>query len=171
MSAGGDQDEVRLAANMLADLPEDPLSSSTTRRHSSSIGETSDPRRQSFSRRKSLSVHREKITDIADPLRMTAADDVFSGEVDCLSLSSTDELRVISSINEASKKRMYGTVASVEIDFSSTGSLRLGVKDLHGGILVVSVLKRPDNTVGPGERSGIKIGELIQGYMQCSLLQ
>ena len=118
-------------------------------------------KRASYSRRNSLSMRREKLTAVDDPLSVLrdSYDATTYHEVDCLTLSSSDELRVINSIMETGKKKMVGAVASVDIDFSVTGNLRLGVKDLHGGVLVVSVLKRPDGTIGPGELHGIKMGE------------
>jgi hypothetical protein len=167
-------------------LDQDPLAAAASRhrRHRTSdaalglMPDTADPaaspgaaasprpsdKRASFSRRNSLSMRREKLTDINDPLSLMGNDfDHFLQEVDCLTLTSSDELRVINSITETAKKRVIGCVSSVCIDFSPTGSLRLGVKDLHGGVLVVSVLKRPENCIGPGELSGVKIGDVILG--------
>lgn len=160
-----DRDSVDLAGDLLSE----DTGSLHHRRYSTGAeingGEdttSATAKRASYSsRRNSLSMRREKLTAVDDPLSLLR--DSYNAtsyhEVDCLTLSSSDELRVINAITETGKKKMVGAVASVDIDFSATGNLRLGVKDLHGGVLVVSVLKRPDGTIGPGELNGIKMGE------------
>ena len=152
-------------------LPASPASSSVLYddrigllgKSTSFIAATSANERYPISRRNSIShtaqsIHREKITStIDDPLKQLGESGEV-GAVDCIAISNSDEYRIISAIADASKKKCIGTVFSVKIDFSLTKSLRLGVKDLYGGILIVSVVKRKDGKIGPSESSGVAIG-------------
>ena len=85
--------------------------------------------------------------------------------VENLILSSEDETRVEVALISADKKQVTGSVFSLRVDVGSSGIgvLGIGVKDLHGGVLVVSMLKRKDGKPGPAERAGIRLGDVIFG--------
>ncbi len=118
-------------------------------------------------------MRREKVNvEMEDPLTATLSTDddaprisADQYQINCVALNSQDELKIINAVIDASTKRTMGSVFNVQVDISIVGSLRLGVKDLHGGLLVVSVLKRPESIAGPGELSGIRIGHLQ--YFLC----
>lgn len=149
-----------------------PLRTSMERRASANaIGDSGSRSVASLMRRNSYSVARETVSnDIDDPLKKLMEDALEAAAKqqedvlpDVLALTAADEYKIITAITDAAKKITTGTIMSIHIDFSPTGSLRLGVKDLHGGILVVSVLKRTEGKPGPAESSGICLGDIIVG--------
>lgn len=80
-----------------------------------------------------------------------------------LTLRVSDETRVASAIYEASKKRKTGSIYSLSIQLSSNGTLGLGVKALKNNILVISMLKRVNGILGPGEAAGVRLGDIVVG--------
>lgn len=71
-----------------------------------------------------------------------------------LSIRLEDEARIIASLHNAAKKQTTGSIYSVIVDLSRTGTLDIGVKDLSDNILVVSLLKRHNDRPGAGEEAG-----------------
>jgi hypothetical protein len=61
------------------------------------------------------------------------------------------------------KKQTTGSIYSVVVDVSRSGTLDIGVKDLADNILAVSLLKRKDDQPGSGEEAGIRLGDVIFG--------
>ncbi len=91
-----------------------------------------------------------------DPLSKTA--DVYEPapkvKKENLTIRVEDEIRIVAGMNSAAKKQTTGSIFSVVVDISKTGTLGIGVKDLSDNILAVSMLKREDNQPGPGEEAG-----------------
>jgi hypothetical protein len=80
-----------------------------------------------------------------------------------LTIRLEDEARIISSIHDASKRLTSGSIYSVVVDVSETGTLDIGVKDLNENVLAVSLLKRHNDRPGAGEAAGIRLGDVIFG--------
>ena len=80
-----------------------------------------------------------------------------------LSIRKEDEMRVVRSLQDASKKQTTGSIYSVIVDISKSGTLGIGVKDLSDSILAVSLLKRKNDMPGAGEEAGIRLGDIIFG--------
>lgn len=74
-----------------------------------------------------------------------------------------DEIRIVASIHDAAKRLTTGSIYSVLVDISKTGTLDIGVKDLNENVLAVSLLKRENNKPGAGEAAGIRLGDVIFG--------
>jgi hypothetical protein len=71
-----------------------------------------------------------------------------------LTIRHEDETRIVSSLQDAGKKLTSGSLYSVVVDISRTGTLDIGVKDLTDNILAISLLKRENNIPGSGEAAG-----------------
>jgi hypothetical protein len=80
-----------------------------------------------------------------------------------LTLRVSDEVRVAAAMYDASKKRKTGSVFSLEIKLSLTGTLGLGVKALKNNMLVISMLKRVNGHLGSGEAAGVRLGDIVVG--------
>lgn len=78
-----------------------------------------------------------------------------------LTLRVSDETRVASALYEASKKRKTGSIYSLSVQLAPNGTLGLGVKALKNNILVISMLKRVNGQLGPGEAAGVRLGKLF----------
>jgi len=108
-----------------------------------------------------------------DPTRQLSSDsrsarsdsDASSNSIENVVLETADETRVENALINADKKQTTGSVFSVRVDMGEAegGALGIGVKDLSGGVLVVSMLKRKDEKPGPGERAGLRLGDVIFG--------
>jgi hypothetical protein len=102
-----------------------------------------------------------------DPLSMTA-DKAEKPERDTLIVKKAnltirleDEARIVGSIHDAGKKLTTGSIYSVVVDVSRTGTLDIGVKDLNESVLAVSLLKRENDRPGAGEAAGKNETELF----------
>lgn len=80
-----------------------------------------------------------------------------------LTIKKADEIRIVASLYNAARKQTTGSIYSVIVDISETGTLSIGVKDLKENVLAVSMLKRVDTHPGPGEAAGIRLGDIIFG--------
>lgn len=80
-----------------------------------------------------------------------------------LSIRLEDETRIVAGLQSAVKKQTTGSIYSVVVDVSKSGTLDIGVKDLADNILAVSLLKRKDDKPGAGEEAGIRLGDVIFG--------
>eukprot|EP01035_Chromulina_nebulosa_P022404 gene22404-29010_t len=76
---------------------------------------------------------------------------------ECLSIRVEDEVRIVNSLASAAKKQATGSVFSIKVDISKTGTLGIGVKDLAESTLTVSLLKREN------ELAGLRLGDVIFG--------
>ena len=72
-----------------------------------------------------------------------------------LTIRLEDEVRIVTGMHSAAKKQTTGSIYSVVVDISKTGTLGIGVKDLSDNILAVSMLKRENGMPGPGEEAGM----------------
>lgn len=117
------------------------------------------PKSTSFSRANSEPVFREKVDRKFDPLAQPAEVDFIDLKTESLTLRSSDEHRVAAAINEASKMKKTGSLFSIIIELSSVGTLGLGVKVLKNNVLAVSMLKRVNGALGPGEMAGARLGK------------
>mmetsp|Transcript_2588 Transcript_2588/g.4712 ORF Transcript_2588/g.4712 Transcript_2588/m.4712 type:complete len:1040 (+) Transcript_2588:154-3273(+) len=79
-----------------------------------------------------------------------------------LMLRVSDEVRVTAALVDSSKKRKTGSVFSVEVNMVE-GEMGLGVKILKNNVLVVSMLKRHNHMMGPGEAAGLRLGDIVFG--------
>jgi len=86
-----------------------------------------------------------------------------SSVVENLAIKKADEIRIVASLYNAARKQTTGSIYSVIVDISETGTLSIGVKDLKENVLAVSMLKRLDTRPGPGEAAGIRLGDIIFG--------
>lgn len=86
-----------------------------------------------------------------------------------LTLKVSDESRIVNSITDAAKKKKTGSLYSVAINFSLWGTIGLGVKNLSNNFLVVSMLKRQNGQLGPGEAAGVRLGDIVIGvdFIPC----
>ena len=80
-----------------------------------------------------------------------------------LSIRLEDETRIVAGLQSAVKKQTSGSIYSVVVDVSKSGTLDIGVKDLADNLLAVSLLKRKDDKPGAGEEAGIRLGDVIFG--------
>ena len=80
-----------------------------------------------------------------------------------LTIRTSDETRIVAAMANAAKRQTTGTVFSVKVDISKTGTLGIGVKDLTDNILAVSMLKRSNGECGAGETAGVRLGDVIFG--------
>jgi hypothetical protein len=80
-----------------------------------------------------------------------------------LTIRKEDEARVVASMHNAARKQTSGSIYSVVVDISRTGTLGIGVKDLTDQVLAVSMLKRENGIPGAGELAGIRLGDVIFG--------
>jgi hypothetical protein len=80
-----------------------------------------------------------------------------------LTIRQSDESRIVSAMATASKKQTTGAVFSVKVDLGHSGALGIGVKDLSGNMLAVSMLKRANGEPGAGEAAGVRLGDVIFG--------
>lgn len=71
-----------------------------------------------------------------------------------LTIRQEDEVRIVTGMHSAAKKQTTGSIYSVVVDISRTGTMSIGVKDLSDNILAVSMLKRENGMPGPGEEAG-----------------
>lgn len=71
-----------------------------------------------------------------------------------LTIRHEDETRIVSSLQDAGKKLTSGSLYTVVVDISRTGTLDIGVKDLTDNVLAISLLKRENNIPGSGEAAG-----------------
>lgn len=123
------------------------------------------PAGTSLTRSNSEPVHREKVDHDFDPLSQQSSRDddeeaFVNKKTESLILRASDEGRVASAMNDASKKRKTGSIFSLTVELSSLGTLGLGVKVLRNNILAVSMLKRVNGILGPGEVAGARLGIL-----------
>lgn len=89
-----------------------------------------------------------------DPLSFKPPPETVKPKKANLSIRLEDEARIISGLHNAAKKQTTGSIYSVIVDVSRTGTLDIGVKDLSDNILVVSLLKRQNDKPGAGEEAG-----------------
>jgi hypothetical protein len=100
------------------------------------------------------------VTEEEDPLSKlaTANESVYDNypkvKKENLTIRLEDEARIVAGMSSAAKKQTTGSIFSVVVDISKTGTLGIGVKDLSDNILAVSMLKRENNQPGPGEEAG-----------------
>lgn len=80
-----------------------------------------------------------------------------------LTIRLDDEIRIVSAMQLAAKKQTTGSIYSVKVDISKKGSLGVGVKDLSDSILAISLLKRENGALGPGESAGLRLGDVVFG--------
>ena len=90
-------------------------------------------------------------------------DGVKGTKTESLTIRATDETRIVAAMANAAKRQTTGTVFSVKVDISKTGTLGIGVKDLTDNILAVSMLKRSNGECGAGENAGMRLGDVIFG--------
>ena len=110
---------------------------------------------------------------LEDPLSHTASDVAYGHDTivyqsvvqrtENLTIKKADEIRIVASLYNAARKQTTGSIYSVIVDISETGSLSIGVKDLKENVLAVSMLKRVNTRPGPGETAGIRLGDIIFG--------
>lgn len=84
-----------------------------------------------------------------------------------LTIRLEDEIRIVAAMSSAAKKQTTGSIFSVVVDISKTGTLGIGVKDLNDNILAVSMLKRENNQPGPGEEAGDTCNKLFTSCIMC----
>lgn len=80
-----------------------------------------------------------------------------------LTIRLEDEVRIVASIHDAAKRLTSGSIYSIIVDISKSGTLDIGVKDLNENVLAVSLLKRENDKPGAGEAAGIRLGDVIFG--------
>lgn len=80
-----------------------------------------------------------------------------------LTIRQEDEARIINGLQKAAKKQATGSIYSVIVDISKTGTLDIGVKDLPENLLAVSLLKRENDRPGAAEEAGVRLGDVIFG--------
>jgi hypothetical protein len=78
-----------------------------------------------------------------------------------LTIRLEDEARIIGSIHDAGKKITTGSIFSILVDISKTGTLDIGVKDLNDNVLAVSLLKRENDKPGAGEAAGKPLSDYL----------
>ena len=88
-----------------------------------------------------------------------------TGRFENLTIRQSDEVRIVAAVGNVSKKIGSGSIYSVKVDLSRTGTLCIGVKDLPGNLLAVSMLKRVNGVKGAGEVAGVKLGDIIFGTL------
>lgn len=101
---------------------------------------------------------RQKVTsETEDPLSekmLNSYDPVLFKRNENLSIRKEDEARIVAGLHSAAKKQSTGSIYSVVVDLSKTGTLGIGVKDLADHVLAVSMLKRENCSPGAGEDAG-----------------
>jgi len=122
------------------------------------------PATTKLTRYNSEPVQRVKVSQDSDPLAQRVDDDIDSLPKSVnATLRSSDEARVASAMYEASKKRKTGSIYSVKVQMSETGTIGIGVKVLKNNIMAVSLLKREGGLPGTGEAAGIRLGDIVVG--------
>lgn len=121
-------------------------------------------KRQSSLERKSISgsfqapVRSKVVSDMENPLSDAMSDKydarTFKVTKENLIIRKEDELRIVASLHKAARKQTNGSIFSVVVDLSKTGTLGIGVKDLPDHVLAVSMLKRDNCQPGAGEDAG-----------------
>ena len=81
-------------------------------------------------------------------------------KTESLTIRVEDEVRISEALANAAKKQTTGAIYSIKIDVRRSGTLGIGVKDLHDKLLAVSMLKR-----------AILLLELPSGAMTGQVLQ
>ena len=116
---------------------------------------------------------RSRVTsESEDPLSSSAKAEYVPkapSKSESLTLKVSDESRIVNSIADAAKKKKTGSLYSVAINFSLWGTIGLGVKNLSNNFLVVSMLKRQNGQLGPGEAAGVRLGDIVIGvdFIPC----
>jgi hypothetical protein len=111
------------------------------------------------------SAERMKVTqDNEDPLS-PAADFTSNSSVttESLVIKLADEVRIVAAMANAAKRQTTGSLFNVKVELSKSGALGIGVKDLSGNLLAVSMLKRTNGHLGAGESAGVRLGDIIFG--------
>lgn len=116
---------------------------------------------------------RFKVTTEDDPLsglsKVTLADPSPTVTMECLSIRLADEVRIVSAMVDAAKKKTSGSIFSVKIDISRVTSLSIGVKDLQDSMLVVSMVKRSNGFPGAVEQAGVRLGTFCVSKVEYPL--
>ena len=113
-----------------------------------------------FSKTNSEPMTREKVDRQFDPLAQSGENEHIDLTSESLTLRTTDESRVAAAMSEAAKMKKTGSIFSVAIVLSNTGTLGLGVKMLKCNVLAVTMLKRSNGALGPGEVAGVRLGNI-----------
>jgi hypothetical protein len=119
------------------------------------------PKERSVSSAHSDGLNRQRVTG-DDPLSMPNFE-APKIRTESLTIRQADESRIVTAMATASKKQTTGAVFSVKVDLGPTGALGIGVKDLSGNMLAVSMLKRANGEPGAGESAGVRLGDVIFG--------
>lgn len=110
------------------------------------------------------------ISETDDPLSekvLSSYEPVLTITKENLTIRRDDEARIVTALHSASKKQTTGSIYSVVVDLSKTGTLGIGVKDLTDHVLAVSMLKRENCTPGAGEDAGkLFLHFQYQDYME-----
>lgn len=122
------------------------------------------PARKMLERPKSIG--RSTLTGNEDPLSMMAkkaSTQDFVPKTESLTIRAEDESRIVAAMVNAALNKTSGSVFSVKVDISQTGTLAIGVKDLATNLLAVSMLKRSNGLLGAGEFAGLRLGDIVFG--------
>ena len=120
-------------------------------------GDTRSRQQSTASVRYSVKERLKVTSDTEDPLSqmmLNSYEPVLVVTKENLSIRKEDEARIVSGLHSAAKKQTTGSIYSVVVDLTKTGSLGIGVKDLADSVLAVSMLKRENCCPGAGEDAG-----------------
>ena len=168
-SIDGSRSEVGIGRSGFTTFDPDGLSSTTTdsvsdsspRTGSTTFDFSGGSQNSNVGKPTSSVTMRQRVTG-DDPLSM---DFIEAPKVrtESLTIRQNDESRIVAAMTSASKKQSTGSVFSVKVDLGTSGALGIGVKDLSGNLLAVSMLKRANGQPGAGEAAGVRLGDVIFG--------
>ena len=125
------------------------------------------PRSQQFNTAKDSEKVKVQFTVVAeDPLAVSSSPprkEPVKYKNESLTIRMEDEQRIVAAMTNAANKQTTGSVFSVKVDIGVSGTLGIGVKDLSGNLLAVSMLKRSNGELGAGEAAGLRLGDIIFG--------